>query len=190
LCTFVIVVLPKHAPLAALNEIARRQHRRFFAQSSSYLQARLRPGEECFRATGAMCDCGTLVGFVARDRSPKQVSYDRKIDGFRARGWSDSRIARWEEQKSAFRDQSARDGAKAEDEAAADAEIIQWRDLIEELLSSGLTPYLGMVVLRDGRGGSRHAASGRREVVRMPDVTAELLIRLDDDVIYEFRPKE
>jgi hypothetical protein len=182
MCHFITAILPKEADTPSLDVIARKHHRQFEPLSNLSIEAQLRPGERYFLTTLGHCDCGTALGAGARDESQDSRDHHAGLKQLRAKGWSETKIARWLEQKqqvSARDDRvcSSRDIPRTED----------WRQFIEEVLESGLTSYLGVLLhWYSGPLSARIQLAGRQVVV-LRDMTEGTLAEVKEDVIYEFK---
>ena len=181
MCHFITAVLPKEADAPGLDAIARRHHRQFEALSNSSIESQLRSGEHYFLTTVGHCDCGTALGASARDGSRAPREHHADIRQLRSKGWSETKIARWLEQKQQV---SARD-----DRVRSSRDIPStgdWRALIKEVLESGLTPYVGILLhMYSGPLSGRIQLAGR-QVVPLSELTEDMLAGIQEDVIYEF----
>jgi len=104
---------------------------------------------------------------------------------FRKQGWSESKIARWIQQKENTKEKHLR-----EDEArfkGSTGELNQWVGLITNVLKSGYAARLGLL-LHMYHGGIESERIGilQRKKVKLGDLSPELLMRVKEDVLYEF----
>ena len=182
MCHFVTAVLPVAADVSRLDAIARRHHRQLQALANSSIEAQLLPNERYFLTTLEHCDCGTALGAHSRTKTTGTGGHNSELERLRARGWSEAKLTKWLEQKQRV---SARNARVRSSQEAPDTS--HWRRLIEEILNSGLTRYVGLLLhMYSGPLSGRIQLAGR-QVVLVEDLTEELLAGVDEDVLYEFR---
>ena len=182
MCHFVTAVLPKEVDAAGLDAIARKHHRQLEALSNASIEAQLLPGERYYLTTLGHCDCGTALGARARDASNEPGDHRLELKQLRAKGWSETKISRWLAQKQAVNARDDRVRSTRENPHTDD-----WKALIEEVLDSRLTPYIGILLhMYSGPLSCRIQLSGR-QVVPVGELTEDVLANVKEDVIYEFR---
>jgi hypothetical protein len=181
-CYFVTAVLPGHAQLSRLEAIAPRHHRQFRLLSNASVEAQLRFGERYYLTTLAGCDCGTPLGALDRDRSQVRVNHDARTATLRARGWSETRVARWIEQKAADAERKTR-----VQRLASTPSTDQWLAFLTEVLHSGATPYVGILLHWHSGPLSQRLLLHGRETLRLPELTSDGLAHLKEDTLYEFQ---
>lgn len=176
MCYYITAVLPGSANLPALTDIAVRHGRALKPQQNPGIEAHLKPGEHYFLTTPGHCDCGTFLGSLARDESKverQKNAADNEESKLRRKGWSETKLKRWKEQKAERLTKSR---------SALDA--TNWESLLNEILNSCQTPFVGLLLhWYDGPIEERIDLQGREAV----SVTAETLARMKEDVLYEFR---
>jgi hypothetical protein len=179
MCHYVTAVLPGSANHAALAEIAARHGRTLEPQQSPSVEAELRTGERYFLTTRGHCDCGTALGALneaeTRLQHRARAAEDEELK-LRRKGWSEAKITRWKEQKS---EQLARP------QTVPDA--TDWEQLLKDMLSSRQTSSVALLLhWYNGPIEARIHLHGR-QVVRLADLTSDLLGRMREDVLYEFQ---
>jgi len=131
------------------------------------------------------CDCGTALGSLNHQRTPERFSDDRHLKKLRKQGWSETKINRWLEQKEQTREQHRR-----EDEARAKGstpELERWLEFLSHLLKAKVAHKFGLLLhWYHTSVESERIKIQRRESVRLSDVNAERLMRIEEDVLYEF----
>lgn len=145
------------------------------------IECQLRPGESYHLTTVGHCDCGSPLGALAnlpQDAGDEEAA----VSKLRSKGWSATKIARWQQQKS---DQL---GARVARERAQMLDRAQpWLDFIEAILVRGGQPYLGLLLhMYDGSVNDGPPYT-RRQPVAFVDLDAERLGGMERDVLYEFR---
>jgi len=183
MCHYITAVLPKSAPHEEIDLLAQKFGRQFKLLSNPSIESQIQPSEAYFLTTRGYCDCGTPLGAL-RPNKGKRKSLDVAMHEkqMRQKGWSEAKIARSLSQKL--------DKISQVNEAAFKSNSNQtsnWRMLISELLDSGKTAYIGLLVhYYSGSLESRIEVSGRI-TARMSDVSSEYLGTMQEDVLYEFR---
>ena len=133
------------------------------------------------------CDCGTALGSLTHQTPTKRLSYDRDVKKLRKQGWSETKVNRWLEQKEQTRERHRR-----EDEALAKgggAELERWLEFLNHLLKAKVADKFGLLLhWYHTSVESERIKIQRTESVKLPDVNAELLMRIEEDVLYEFVP--
>lgn len=176
MCHFITAVLPGSANHAALAEIAARHGRALKPQRNPSVEEHLKSGEHYFLTTQGHCDCGTALGALGRAESKlerRKSAADNEESKLRRKGWSEAKIKRWKEQKSEHL-------AKPK----STPEATDWEDFLKELLSSRQTPFVGLLLhWYSGPIEGRIELQGREAA----NLSAEILGRMQEDVLYEFR---
>ncbi|MBP3985612.1 hypothetical protein J5837_14460 [Pseudoxanthomonas helianthi] len=181
MCHFVTAVLPAAADQAELDRLARLRGRQFLPLHNPTVEARLRTDERYFLTTLGHCDCGTPLGSHDRKaaRAPDWVAEEQKL---LRRGWSQAKVARSLEQKRAHWGTGRDNNARVDAEAMA-----SWSGLIETVLDSGATPYLGLLVhFYSGHLDEQIDLVGRVDVPR-DGLRAEYLGGMKEDTLYVFQ---
>lgn len=181
MCHFVTAILPAIADQAELDRLARSRGRQFLTQHNPAVEARLRAGERYFLTTLGHCDCGTPLGSHDRKaaRAPDWIAEEQRL---LRKGWSQAKVARSLEQRRAHWDLGADKNARADAEAMA-----AWLGLIEGVLDSRATPYLGLLIhFYSGPLDEQIDLAGRVEVPR-GEIRASCLGGMKEDTLYVFQ---
>lgn len=182
MCHYITAVLPASADHDALDALARGYGRQFKPLSNPGVEAQLHGDEQYFITTTGYCDCGTPLGALLRNsgRLPDWSAQEQRL---LRKGWSKAKVARALAQK--------QEDLRTSSEASATSKLKApscWVDFIGEILGSGRTSHLGLLLhMYSGSVGSRIQLNGR-EIVRSTEVTGEMLGRMKEDVLYVFRP--
>ena len=179
MCHFITAVLPRSANRDVLVPILDKHGRKLDPQPNPSIEAQLRPGERYFVTTCGPCDCGTALGSLGNEEKAiekRKHTAETEEKRLKKQGWSETKIARWRMQK---QEHFAR--------PRHSVEPTEWLDLLKEVLGSGHTSSFG-VLLHWYRGAlnSRIELKGRREV-KLSELTTDLLGRMQEDVLYEFK---
>ncbi|HKP82048.1 MAG TPA: hypothetical protein VJT69_08515 [Pyrinomonadaceae bacterium] len=152
--------------------------------SNPHVAQQIGPHDYYVLTSGKYCDCGTALGSL-NDRVPaKAVDYEPQVRKFRKQGWSEAKIKRWLEQKEQTKERHLR-----EDEALAkggDPELDRWIMLFNELIRVRQIPTVGLLLhFYHGTVEGERIKIQRRERLRLSEVTAERLMKIEEDVLYE-----
>ena len=185
MCHYITVTLPQNVDADSVALIFESYKLGFELISNPHVSAKLEPGDLYLLTTRGHCDCGTALGTLNGSAARDDLSYERELKKFRKQGWSEAKINRWLEQKEQTKEKHLR-----EDEALAKGstlELDQWVRLITDVLTSGYARRIGLL-LHMYHGGIENERIGilRRDKVKLADLTTELLIRIEEDVVYEF----
>lgn len=182
MCHFVTAVLPAASAIDAIDTIAQRHGRRLSPLSNPGIKAQLDAGERYFLLASGHCDCGTPLGALASKRGTRAPDVATEAKRLRKKGWSESKIARSLAQA---REHQEADAA-SKDAAHRDA-VISWIRLIRDILSSGHTPSLGLLLhFYDGRLDASFRLLSR-DSVPASELTDATLLGMNEDVLYLFQ---
>lgn len=183
MCRFVTAVLPRAANAGLADEIARRHRRQMAPLASSRISRWLYQDEACFSTTpdSAMCDCDTALGWHARElaRQPGPQDLDSGGGAAPSRTWSDAGVERWLELKQ---------GREAEEADPENSPLLDdWFALLSELLRSGATPYVGLLLHEDSPEPGDHIQLKGRSESRLSQRGRATLASMDENLLYVFR---
>src|SRR5215217_4136893 len=95
MCHFITTILPKDAKTEKLKPVFRQHGFDFRVVDSSHLADQLEKGDFCVQTTRGMCDCGTVIGSLARNSDSELMedeTLNKSIARFRKKGWSEEHI--------------------------------------------------------------------------------------------------
>ena len=179
MCRFISAILPASADIAALTVVAERHGRSLRPQSNPSVRKKLKADENCFLTTVGHCDCGTPLGAHAASATDDTHTQIRKL---RAKGWSETKITRWREQRGEHQAQKA-----ATARSASETGIAQWQAFLSEALARNDTPYLCLVIHMYSGALDGDIELSDRQAVRLRDADTAFLDAMSEDVLYEFR---
>ncbi len=185
MCHFITATLPQSVDADSVAPIFTSHQFAFDLISNPHVSAQLEAGDLYLLTTRGHCDCGTALGSLDGPAPQDDHSSERELKKFRKQGWSEAKIARWLQQKEQTKEKHLR-----EDEArfkGSTRELNQWVGLITNVLKSGRAARIGLLLhMYHGGIESERIDILRREKVRLVDLTPELLMRIKEDVLYEF----
>lgn len=182
MCHFVTAVLPAASAIDTIDTIAQRYGRRFSPLPNPGIEAQLDVGERYFLLTSGHCDCGTPLGALAPKRGIRGSDLETQAQRLRKKGWSETKIARSLAQA---RERQEADAASKETELRDAA--LTWISLIRDILDSGKTPSLGLLLHFYGGplDASFHLLS--RDTVPASGLNDTTLLSMNEDVLYLFQ---
>jgi hypothetical protein len=152
--------------------------------SNPHVAQQIGPQDWYILTSGKYCDCGTALGSLVNRVPVKNIDYERQVNKLRKQGWSEAKIKRWLEQKEQTKERHLR-----EDEALAkggDPELDRWIMLFDELINVRQIPTMGLLLhWYHGSVETERIKIQRRERLRLSEVTAERLMKIEEDVLYE-----
>ncbi len=185
MCHYITGILAPGADSLAVKRMAKAHLLKWEFIENHALRKTLRDGETYYTTTNGMCDCGTGLGMLAEDRGVREPDYKRKAKRLRKKGWSDTKIERWMEDKQRDRQQARSRNANYVTNPPID--VVHWKEFIVGVLESKASRYLGLLV--HWYNGSIETESINivdRTWVIYTDVDCEYLLRASEDVIHTF----
>ena len=183
MCHFITATLPAGADVDAAREVARRYRRGWEELENPHVARQLAEGERYFMTVRKGCDCGTELGSAGAG-PPAAPDLAAEVAKLRKKGWSETKIERWLAEKGKTAGRRARLDAER---AKPGADAQSWADLLHELAS--LPGASGVGVLLHWYSG--HVESERIrfrvEEVGADELSAERLVRIEEDVLYRIR---
>ncbi len=133
------------------------------------------------------CDCATDLGLIARAESKDTAKVQQKeLEKSQKKWWSASKIQRWLDDKEK---KSEKDGTKKDriiNGAHIDGE--NWINYIKALFTDTDISHFGLLLHRyKGWVDSEMVKLQERKTVRINDLTADILLRIDEDVMYDIK---
>ena len=181
MCHYITVTLPQTADADSVAPIFRSHKLGFQVITNPHVSEQVEAGD-LHILTSKNCDCGTAVGSLNASPPHEDFSYEPELKKFRNQGWSEAKINRWLEQK----EQTKQKHLEARDKESTH-ELNQWIRLITDVLQSGYARRIGLLLhMYHGGIESERISILRREKVKLAGLTPELLMRMKEDVVYEF----
>lgn len=167
--------VPTSTELGILAQVADAHGLELRPQANESLARQLSTKEGLFLTTKEHCDCGTKLGSEFRQIRNGTHSPDMAARKLRAKGWSETKIARSLAQ------------SQESVHSHAESELARWRDFLLAATAQGHAPYVGLL-LHDYCGPlTEEIQLKAREHFSLRSVSTELLAKLERDVPYEFR---
>jgi hypothetical protein len=171
-CLFITVLLPKKAQTSKIGELAKKHHFGWY-NLSNQITKQLDGDYFYFCTTSGMCDCETLLGSKRKISTVQNSEID--IARFRRKGWNDTKIARWIEQKSAIKNESIQDFD----------EVQKWMEFITEILEKRLTNKIGILIHMYSKSVNDESFT-LGESYNQSSLTEDYLLNLDQNRVHFF----
>jgi hypothetical protein len=136
MCLIITAVVPDEVRNQAFAEVTKKHQLSFAPCENWHLQGQLRPSEQYVQATATHCDCGSPLFAKPKDRT--QENLVRQLAKLRRKGWSEAKIRKWSE-STAPRPVDPNAAPKGQ------RSVHDWAEFLEEALSLGNAPYVGLV---------------------------------------------
>lgn len=139
------------------------------------------PGD-AYRATGRYCDCGTALGCRLRHAcyDEREAVANKDVAKLKQRGWSQTKIERWLEEKALAEEKRERHRVAAG--SSQEVELQRWLGFIPALLRTGNIPWAGLYYHMFG--GDEDLIIERTEKHGLTGLTADFLRNVYEDVLY------
>ncbi len=187
MCHFITAFLPASANVTALADVFDRHKVGFQQIDNPYVREQVPPGDVYLLTTRGWCDCVTSLGRLSRTGASLPDDGEKQVAKFRMQGWSEAKIQRWREQKE-------RNGEKEERRQEAQVteatpQVERWIQFLTDALHSGHTSRIDLLLhfYRGSVEGERINFL-RQEYVPVQRLDAEHLLRLEEDVVYNYIP--
>lgn len=186
MCHFITAALPKEADVTIAQQIFEQHKLGFKEIENQSVSQYLDKGDLYILTTRGMCDCGTLLasGHTENEAFNRLRYEEESVKKFKSKGWSDTKIRRWLNEAELTRQKQEQKEELAHETALT--AVDDWLNFIRDILSSGATNRVGLLVhLYDGGLGSRIKIIGKGRIP-VSKLTAEFLVNMREDVIYDF----
>lgn len=180
MCHFVTPYFPKNANVAAVQTLFDENKFGFKQIENTHVQKQLGEAVIQILTTRGICDCGTKLASI-QPFVPNGSPSDRELIKLREKGWSESRIRRWLDEKAMAtkRDQVAHEQHLID----TSAETNQWVRVIGQILYSGVADWIGVLV-HEYRGGlTERVELQKANKIRLATMTEDTLLKMNEDTI-------
>ena len=182
MCHFVTMVLPPDADIESVQQVLGRYGRGFELLQNKHVGKLLKPREVYCLPTPKHCDCGTELG-SAPALSAGLADISRDIAKKRRKGWSETKIARWLEQK---QDHQQAKKERSKELGGPGADLEDWLGIIRDLRADAGLAYLG-IMLHWYTGPLSERIDATRAEFDHDDDMASGLRHIEEDVLYIVR---
>ena len=177
MCHYITATVPENADLHSLQLVARRHGQRLDPVENPHVEKQLPRGSRYVATTSGICDCGTALGYQRSIDNSDDLK--QKASKFRKRGWSEDRVQRW----------IAEQQAKAPQIDASElSNAEKWVAFIRDALLQPAVAEFGLLLhWYKGSPGTERINLRASETVMLADLSPELLLNIEEDLLYRFR---
>ncbi len=183
MCYYITVTLPKDTKLEGFKHIINKYEMGFFPINNKHIKSQLRPDELYLRATKGHCDCDTVLGTSSTSHMYQSLINSKKVKKLRTKKWSDEEIENWiaEKIKNKSKDLGKNWPQFREKEAT------RWINFLREMLDINKNSRIGLLKhWYSGALGTEQFAIKEKKRIKIGLVDTDLLLKLDEDILYEF----
>jgi len=185
MCHFITAVIDKKTSLDSLNELGKEYIISFNRCGNEYVEKQLRETEQYLAKHGKYCDCGTQLGMLTREQSPDLMRVEKRdIEKLERKGWSENKIKRWiaDREKSIEKDKARYENLRNGRHTDAD----NWLLYFNKAFSHGQMARIGLLLhwYKGATASERIRVKDRRKIL-ISELTEEILLQMEEDVIYD-----
>lgn len=189
MCHFITATLPKDADLKKAEQIFKSHHLGFTEIENLSVAEHLEKGDVYILTTKGMCDCGAVLAShnpedYQFDETQVQKYKDKAIEKLKAKGWSDTKIRRWQKEVELNAEKD-----KLEEEQAHEYQMTRtddWINFIQNILTSKATKRIGILVHEYSGGLDNRIKILGKEKIQLKNLTPKFLVEMNEDIIYDF----
>ena len=189
MCHFITATLPEDVDLERVKKIFKSHHLGFKEIENLSVAEHLEKGDYYILTTKGMCDCGTVLASYNsetddfdEDRFQKYI--DKAVEKLKTKGWSETKIRRWQKENELNAEKSKREEAQTSENRINRTE--DWISFINDILNSQATKRIGILVHQYSGGLDNRIKILGKEKVELKNLTAKFLVEMSEDVIYDF----
>jgi hypothetical protein len=187
MCHYITATLPHAVDLSLVTQIFEAHQFGFDLISNPHVAQQIDARERHILTTRKHCDCGTALGSLSHPEHAKVQSYERELKRFRKQGWSETKIKRWLEQKEQTKARHLREDAEIAESTTPELE--SWLSLLNNLFDSTKAQKFGILLhWYHSSIESERIEIQRKEKLQLSELSAERLMRIEEDVLYEVVP--
>lgn len=181
------MTLPKNIDIESIRVILDKYNMIFSPISNNNLNSQLRPGELYFRATKDYCDCDTSLGILNRERDYQKLLNSKKVKTLKKKKWTESEIDEWIIKKLQKKPSHSK---RFITENERQLDIKRWTNFIHDPIESNEISRIGILKHWYKYGLQNEDFTLKRTVkLHVDETTSEILLNLEEDVLYEFSPR-
>jgi len=186
MCYYITATLPKDTKLDSFEPILKKFGMGFSLLKNPNITSQLRPDEIYLRTTKSYCDCNTSLGSQSITPEYNKMFKSQKVRGLRKKRWTDEQIHLWILEKINNKKPKGHDNLTPIEK---DIEINKWINFLTNLLGKNKLARVGILKHWYSKGLSNEDfVIKKTERISVKELNSNLLLNLEDDVLYEFHP--
>ena len=175
MCQYITITLPKETKLDEIQPLFDQFEMSQRLIHNSHLQAQLKSDDYYINTTSRMCDCDSVIASNSQHLNEKE-KYASDIRRMKKKGWSETKINRWIEQK---------ENSGRNEELKKDNE--RWQRFLRELLTVDQIGKVGVLIHWYDLGLEDEPIDLKeKRKIKINDVEEDTLENMEYDVLYEF----
>ena len=188
MCHFITGTLLAQDRSPAISAIAKSSSVALNPYQNHSLSQYLRPDEESFLTTTSHCDCGTALGIqrkIDASNLRRSVAHQKKRKSLEKRGWTNTKIQRWE-------NQTQRDNLKSERSVEDRLNLYmpdasRWHEFIEDCIFKAEVSFCGLLLHWYRMSPETENIIIQKELdIDLQLLTRGSLLNIEEDVLYRF----
>lgn len=187
MCHFISGLIDKQTTLDDVNKVGHDNAITFDKCDNDFVKAQLKANDDYLVKRATFCDCGTHLGLATRTKSPDNLRVEkREVDKLKKKGWSETKIKRWRtDRENTIQKDKVRYDRIAN---GVDIDIENWINYLSKVFNKTKIQHFGLL-LHWYKGGleSERINIKDRIQIRIFELTADTLLKMEEDVIYEVR---
>jgi len=186
MCYYITATLPKNTRLDSLKPILEKFDMDFSLLKNTNITSQLRQEEIYLRATKSYCDCNTTLGSQSITPEYNKLLKSQKVRGLRKKRWTDEQIHLWILEKINNKKPKGHDNLTPIEK---ESEINNWINFLTALLGKNKLTRVGILKHWYSKSLSNEDFLIKNiERISVKKLNSNILLNLEDDVLYEFHP--
>jgi len=186
MCYYITATLPKGTKLDSLKPILEKFGMDFSLLKNPNITSQLRPNEIYLRATKSYCDCNTTLGSRSITPEYNKILKSQKVRSLRKKQWTDEQIHLWILEKINNKKPKGHDNLTPIEK---DIEINNWINFLTKVFDNNKLTRVGILKHWYSKGLSNEDFLIKNtERISVKKLNSNILLNLEDDVLYEFHP--
>jgi len=184
MCYYITATLPNEVNLEELNSYFDKFNMDFSPINNDNVKSQLRPNELYLRATKSYCDCDTVLGYQNPSQEYDKLLKSKKVRALKKKKWSEEKIDIWIKNKISSKQHKT---VPRKTPMEIHQEIDNWMIFLHTLLNMAKIERIGLLKHWYITGlVSEEIRIKKTETIRSIEINPDLLLNLEEDVLYEF----
>jgi len=185
MCHFITAAIKTSSAIDNLNDIAKDYNLKFDPIHNSFVEGQIPEGLLYLSKYTWHCDCGTVLGCQYHSSKNEYSVNPKDIQKLKNKGWSQSKIKRWLDEKEKYKKKLKRDAVTNKQNRAPEA--TEWFEFIKTAVNNQRIGKL-CLLLHMYRGGVETEKVKIKKIVKVSisNITSDYLMKIREDVFYQF----
>ena len=184
MCHYITGSMSGKVTVQELNSVGQEFRLQFETCPNEFVQKQLKSGESYIWKCCEYCDCGTLLGSLSEKNTKRAESVNEvKIKKLKRKGWSETKIQRFLDEKNRKAEQNAKDLERQI--ISAESGIQKWIDFCKKLFETTSIKTFGILLHWYGGGVSNERINiNERILIARSELTTKNLLEIEEDRLY------